>query len=61
MNRLIEIIALTRGMDVLNKPPSKVPRRKPMVVLGTSTHKVRELDAKRAASEEAFDLKARQT
>jgi len=57
--RLIEIIALTRGFEIRDKPPTKVPQRKQTAILGTLTNKVREMDAERVATEEEFDLKAR--
>lgn len=57
--RLLEIIAITRGFEIRDKPPTKVPQRKQTAILGTLTNKVREMDAERVATEEEFDLKAR--
>ena len=55
---LISIITLTKGRKLLDKPPTKIPQRKKMIVLGTVSNKIKELDAKRKDSEEAFDLAA---
>ena len=54
--RLIEIIKETKSLVIPSKPPTKVPQRKNFAILGTLTHRVKDNDAKRAATEEEFDL-----
>ncbi len=43
----------------LDKPPPKVPQRKSTAVLGTKTHRLMQLEAKRLATKDDFELNAR--
>ena len=56
---LIKIIKDTKGRELCDKPPTKVPKRKEAPALGTMTHKAKELADKRKAMEHDFDMNAR--
>ena len=59
--RLIEIINATKGYTPPDKPPTKVPQRKSTQVLGTQSNRVKELEAKKEATTDEFELSARKT
>ena len=59
--RLIEIINSTKGKQIPQKPPSRVPQRKNTAVVGTLCAKMKDLDRKAMEETTEFDMNARRT
>ena len=58
-SRLIEIITKTKKWNVPDKPPSRVPQRNELPVVGTLTRKVRMLDEAANATADQMDIDCR--
>ena len=55
-DRLIEIIKMFKNVPIQDDPNTTMPQRKQQPVLGTLTHKVRQLNQEREEKSEEFNM-----
>ena len=60
MDRLIDIIKIFKNVPVPDDPNTTMPQRKQQPVVGTLTHKVRQLNREREEKLEEFNMGCRE-